>query len=62
MVDMGVLVGTIRRFGLAGPAYEIAGGAEPTPDGEPQMTIVSFESGERLAYPVAAILADPAED
>ena len=62
MVDMGVLVGTIRRFGLAGPAYEILGGAEPAPGGEPQMLIASLESGETLAYPVSAILNDPAED
>lgn len=61
MVDMGILVGTIRRFGLVGPAYEViepaaAGG------GEPMMRIRLLESDEAAEHPVSAILADPAED
>lgn len=62
MVDMGVLMGTIRRFGLVGPAYEILSPAEPSPAGEPQMRIHVFESDERLDYPVSAILTDPTDD
>ena len=62
MVDMGVLVGTIRRFGLVGPAYEIVAAAAPSTAGEAQMRIHVLESDERLDYPVSAILVDPTED
>jgi hypothetical protein len=62
MVDMGVLVGTIRRLGLVGPPYEVLGPGEPGEDGEPQMRIFLFESGEEVEYAVADILNDPMED
>lgn len=62
MVDMGLLVGTIRRFGNAGPPYEIVGLAPPLPSGEPQMRIHLIESDEDVDYAVSAILSDPAED
>ncbi|HEX8381989.1 MAG TPA: DUF5397 family protein [Sphingomonas sp.] len=62
MVDMGVLMGTIRRFGLVGPAYEIVAPAEAAASGEPQMRIHVLESDEHLDYPVSAILADPTDD
>ena len=62
MVDMSTLLGTIRRFGLVGPAYEIIGVGEPLPDGEPQMRIQVLESGDTLDYPATAVLSDPAED
>ncbi len=62
MVDMSTLVGTIRRFGLVGPAYEIVGIGQPLPNGDPQMRIHLLEADETLDYPVSAILSDPAED
>lgn len=62
MVDMGVLVGSIRRLGLVGPAYEILGPAVPGPAGEAQMRIHLFESDEEVDYAVADILNDPLED
>lgn len=62
MVDMGVLVGSIRSLGLVGPAYEILGPSVPGPDGEPQMRIHLFESGEDVDHAVADILNDPLED
>lgn len=62
MVDMSALLGTIRRFGLVGPAYEIVGVGQALPNGDPQMRIHLLESGEALDYPVSAILSDPAED
>ena len=62
MVDMGMLIGSIRRFGLAGPPYEIVAMAQPTPSGEPQMRIHLLESNEDADYPVADILNDPADD
>lgn len=62
MVDMGALLGTVRRLGNVGPPYEITGVATPLPNGEPQMRIHLIESGEDVDYPVSAILNDPAED
>ena len=62
MVDMGVLVGTIRRFGLVGPPYEVLGPGSPGPGGEPQMRIHLFESDEEVEYAVADVLNDPLED
>ena len=62
MVDMGVLVGSVRRLGLVGPAYEVIGPAAPGAAGEPQMRIHLFESGEDVEYEVAHILNDPVED
>lgn len=62
MVDMGLLVGSVRRFGLAGPPYEIIGPAAPSKAGEPQMRIHLLESGEDADYPVRDILADPTDD
>ena len=62
MVDMGILIGTVRRLGLVGPPYEVVGPAEPGIDGEPQMQIHLIESGEDVEYAIAAILNDPVED
>ena len=62
MVDMGVLVGSIRRFGLEGPPYEVVGSATLSPSGEAQMRIHLFESGEDADYPVNDILRDPEAD
>ena len=59
MVDMGILLGSIRRFGLAGPAYEVTGSAQPSAAGEAQMRIHVFETSEDLDYPVSDILSDP---
>lgn len=62
MVDMGALVGTVRRFGLAGPPYEILGPAAPSASGEAMMRIHLLESGEDADYPIADILEDPTDD
>lgn len=62
MVDMGVLVGDVRRLGLAGPPYEVIGPADPLPSGEAQMRIHLIESDEDVDYPVADILNDPRDD
>ena len=59
MVDMGILVGSIRRFGLVGPPYEVRGSANPSKTGAPQMRIHLLESNEDVDYPVADILNDP---
>jgi hypothetical protein len=62
MVDMGTLIGSVRRFGLAGPPYEIVGVAAPAPSGAPQMRIHALESDEDIDYSVSDILTDPADD
>lgn len=61
MVDMGILVGSIRRFGLEGPPYEVIEPAKPSRTGEPQMRIHLLESNEDVDYPVSDILNDPVE-
>jgi Family of unknown function (DUF5397) len=62
MVDMGILVGSIRRFGLEGPPYEVIGPSAASPSGEPQMRIHLLESDEDTDYPVNDILRDPEAD
>lgn len=62
MVDMTGLIGSIRRFGLVGPPYEVVGPADTHRGGEQQMRVRLIESGELVDYPVAHILADPLED
>lgn len=62
MVDMGVLIGSFRRFGLAGPPYEVLGPAVLRDDGRPRMRVRVLESGEELDYPVEDLVADPCED
>jgi len=54
------LVGTWRRFGAAGPVYEIVGQA-PDARNAAMMRIRVLENGEELDYRVADILADPRE-
>ena len=62
MVDMGVLVGSFRRFGLEGPPYEVLGSAATGADGRARMRVRLLESGEELDYPVEDLVADPRED
>lgn len=62
MVDMGVLIGSIRRFGLEGPPYEVLGPASQSLTGEPQMRIHLLESNEDVDYPVSDIVRDPEAD
>ncbi len=62
MVDMGVLVGSIRRFGLEGPPYEVVGPAATGVDGRARMHVRLLESGEELDYPVEDLVTDPCED
>lgn len=62
MVDMGTLIGSVRRFGLEGPPYEIIAIAPVGPAGEAHMRIHLLESGEDADYPVADILNDPMDD
>jgi len=58
---MGTLVGSIRRFGLEGPAYQVVGPARTRDDGRVRMHVRLIESGEELDYPVEDLAADPVE-
>jgi len=53
------LIGTWRRFGSAGPAYEIIATVPAKPDGTQAMRIRVLESGEEIDYRLTHILADP---
>lgn len=54
------LVGTWRRFGVAGPVYEIIGIGQPI-DQEQIMRIRVIESGEEADYKLTDMLDDPRE-
>jgi hypothetical protein len=47
-------VGQVRRFGPHGPAYEVLRSATVS-----SVEIIVIESGERLAYALSDMLADP---
>jgi hypothetical protein len=55
------LVGTWRRFGAAGPVYEIIGLGKELPDHDRMMRVRVVETGEELDYRLAEILDDPRE-
>jgi len=55
------LVGTWRRFGAAGPVYEIIGVGQALPDHDRMMRIRVVETGEEVDYRFAEILDDPRE-
>ena len=55
------LIGTWRRFGLAGPVYEIIAEGKRLPAGDETLRIRVIETGEELEYKLADILDDPKE-
>lgn len=55
------LIGTWRRFGSAGPAYEIIGTGGELPDGDVMMRVRVLESGEEADHRLTHILDDPRE-
>lgn len=55
------LVGTWRRFGAAGPVYEVIGVARTDASGEAVLRIRVLESGEEADYRMADVLDDPRE-
>jgi hypothetical protein len=54
-------LGTWRRFGAAGPVYEIIGTGHGLPDGDCLMRVRVVETGEEVDYRLAEILDDPQE-
>ena len=59
---MGTLVGTFRRFGQFGPAYEVLARGNDGRDGEPRLRIRLIETGEEAEHAVRHALTDPIED
>lgn len=55
------LLGTWRRFGPAGPVYEIIGAGNELSDGDHMMRIRVVETGEEVDYRFTDILDDPVE-
>jgi hypothetical protein len=55
------LLGTWRRFGSAGPVYEIMAAGKLLPDGDRLMRVRVVESGEEIDYRLTEILDDPRE-
>ncbi|MHB8283684.1 MAG: DUF5397 family protein [Caulobacteraceae bacterium] len=62
-MDLGpeTLIGTWRRFGVAGPVYEIIGPGAAAPGKAEVMRVRVLESGEELDYQLANLLDDPVE-
>lgn len=56
------LVGTIRRFGLTGPVYEVLGVVDERDDASAELRVVIPETGETLDRPYVQVLVDPRED
>ncbi len=53
------LVGTWRRFGMAGPVYEVIGPGASGPEEMVRIRVV--ESGEELDYRMRDLIDDPRE-
>ena len=56
------LIGSFRRFGEAGPVYEVTGIGSVTERGDQMMRIHVFDSGEDAEYKLSDLLDDPAAD
>jgi hypothetical protein len=61
VIETKTLLGTWRRFGSAGPVYEIIGAGKPN-GGHQTMRIRVIESGEEIDYRISDLLADPLEN
>ncbi len=58
VIETDALLGTWRRFGAAGPVYEIIGFGK-SGKGGPTMRIRVVESGEETDYKISDVMADP---
>ncbi len=61
MMPLPELVGTWRRFGAVGPAYEIIEAGHELPGGHRMMRIRVVETGEEVDYKLTDIRDDPKE-
>jgi hypothetical protein len=55
------LIGTWRRFGSAGPVYEIIAASQKQQGSDRFMRVRVVETGEELDYRLSEILDDPRE-
>ncbi|MBF0333732.1 MAG: DUF5397 family protein [Alphaproteobacteria bacterium] len=55
------VIGTWRRFGLAGPVYQVVKEERELPNGDHLMRVRVVESGEEIEYKLSDILDDPRE-
>jgi hypothetical protein len=62
LVHTADLVGTWRRFGPAGPVYQVIGAEALQPGEDRRMRVRVVETGEELGYRLAELLGDPRED
>ncbi len=63
ILDAQSLVGTFRRFGSSGPAYEISGVGKVTPDGRDVLLHIRvLTSDEKIDYPFMQAIHDPQAD
>lgn len=60
-IEPQILIGTWRRFGTFGPAYEIIAKGKKLPTGDETLRIRVIETGEELDYKLADVLDDPKE-
>ena len=60
-IEPQALIGTWRRFGAAGPVYEVIGTSPGSQDGSPVMRVRVLESGEEVDYRMIDVLDDPVE-
>jgi hypothetical protein len=55
------LIGTWRRFGSAGPVYQIVAAGPELPNCDQLMRVRVVETGEELDYRLLEIMDDPRE-
>ncbi len=60
-IEPQALIGTWRRFGVAGPVYEILSEGATLQTGDETLRIRVIETGEELDYKLADVLEDPKE-
>jgi hypothetical protein len=60
-IEPQTLIGTWRRFGVAGPVYEIVSEGKRLTTGDETLRVRVIETGEELDYKLADILEDPKE-
>jgi len=56
------LVGSIRRFGLTGPVYEVRGVVDDSNDEQAILLVELPETGETMKIPYLQVVFDPTED
>lgn len=61
-IDPQELLGTYRRFGIAGPPYEVIGVSRRLQNGDAEMIVRVVESEEEVVYNLSDLIDDPVEE